>query len=89
VRGDLDLDPESWTKAGVTAVKPAAVLVPVVDRAAPTVRLDQPGRDEGGMGASYTHSSRCCHADPAESFGFFTARPERSDTHRTVLTLSK
>src|SRR5262249_37195333 len=40
-RGDLDLDPESWTKAGVTAVKPAAVLVPVVDRAAPTVILTQ------------------------------------------------
>jgi 8-oxo-dGTP pyrophosphatase MutT (NUDIX family) len=41
VRGDLDLDPESWTKAGVTAVKPAAVLVPVVDRLVPTVILTQ------------------------------------------------
>lgn len=41
VRGDLDLDPESWTKAGVTAAKPAAVLVPVVDRLAPTVILTQ------------------------------------------------
>ncbi len=28
VRGDLDLDPESWTKAGVIAAKPAAVLIP-------------------------------------------------------------
>jgi 8-oxo-dGTP pyrophosphatase MutT (NUDIX family) len=41
VRGDLDLDPESWTKAGVTAAKPAAVLIPVVDRSAPTVILTQ------------------------------------------------
>jgi 8-oxo-dGTP pyrophosphatase MutT (NUDIX family) len=41
VRGDLDLDPESWTKAGVTAAKPAAVLIPVVDRVAPTVILTQ------------------------------------------------
>jgi 8-oxo-dGTP pyrophosphatase MutT (NUDIX family) len=41
VRGDLDLDPESWTKAGVTAAKPAAVLIPVVDRMAPTVILTQ------------------------------------------------
>ena len=41
VRGDLDLDPESWTKAGVIAAKPAAVLIPVVDRMAPTVILTQ------------------------------------------------
>jgi len=41
VRGDLDLDPESWTKAGVIAAKPAAVLIPVVDRSAPTVILTQ------------------------------------------------
>src|SRR6516162_5462011 len=40
-RGDLDLDPESWRKAGVIAAKPAAVLVPVVDRPAPTVILTQ------------------------------------------------
>jgi 8-oxo-dGTP pyrophosphatase MutT (NUDIX family) len=39
VRGDLDLNPESWAKAGVTASKPAAVLIPVVDRATPTVIL--------------------------------------------------
>jgi len=38
-RGDLDLDPAVWERAGVTATKPAAVLVPVVDRAAPTVLL--------------------------------------------------
>jgi 8-oxo-dGTP pyrophosphatase MutT (NUDIX family) len=41
VRGDLDLDPESWKKAGVTAERPAAVLVPVVDRSTPTVILTQ------------------------------------------------
>src|SRR5215468_3980587 len=41
VRGDLDLDPESWTKAGVIAAKPAAVLIPVVDRLTPTVILTQ------------------------------------------------
>jgi 8-oxo-dGTP pyrophosphatase MutT (NUDIX family) len=41
VRGDLDLDPQSWTKAGVTATKPAAVLIAVVDRAAPSVILTE------------------------------------------------
>jgi len=41
VRGDLDLDPESWKKAGVSAEKPAAVLIPVVDRSIPTVILTQ------------------------------------------------
>jgi 8-oxo-dGTP pyrophosphatase MutT (NUDIX family) len=39
VRGDLDLNPETWAKAGVAAVKPAAVLIPVVDRSTPTVIL--------------------------------------------------
>ena len=39
VRGDLDLDDELWKKAGVKAVKPAAVLVPVVERAEPLVLL--------------------------------------------------
>lgn len=39
VRGDLDLNPETWAKAGVAAVKPAAVLIPVVDRPMPTVIL--------------------------------------------------
>lgn len=38
-RGDLDLNPETWAKAGVAAVRPAAVLIAVVDRAAPTVIL--------------------------------------------------
>ena len=38
-RGDLDLDPSLWERAGVAATKPAAVLVPVVDRAEPTVIL--------------------------------------------------
>jgi 8-oxo-dGTP pyrophosphatase MutT (NUDIX family) len=41
VRGDLDLDPVSWEKAGVKATKPAAVLVPVVARPQPTVLLTQ------------------------------------------------
>jgi 8-oxo-dGTP pyrophosphatase MutT (NUDIX family) len=40
-RGDLDLNPESWAKAGVKAVRPAAVLVPVIDRSEPTVLLTQ------------------------------------------------
>ena len=39
IRGDLDLDPELWVKAGVKATKPAAVLVPVVARPEPTVLL--------------------------------------------------
>ncbi len=38
-RGDLDLNPALWEHAGVAATKPAAVLVPVVDRAEPTVLL--------------------------------------------------
>jgi 8-oxo-dGTP pyrophosphatase MutT (NUDIX family) len=39
VRGDLDLDDELWKKAGVQATKPAAVLVPVIERAEPTALL--------------------------------------------------
>jgi 8-oxo-dGTP pyrophosphatase MutT (NUDIX family) len=39
VRGDLDRDPVKWEKAGVTANRPAAVLVPVVDHAEPGVLL--------------------------------------------------
>ena len=38
-RGDLDLDPSVWERAGVAATKPAAVLVPVVDRPQPAVIL--------------------------------------------------
>jgi 8-oxo-dGTP pyrophosphatase MutT (NUDIX family) len=38
-RGDLDIDPALWGRAGVTATRPAAVLVPVVDRAEPAVLL--------------------------------------------------
>lgn len=38
-RGDLDLDPSVWKRAGVAATRPAAVLVPVVDHAQPTVLL--------------------------------------------------
>jgi 8-oxo-dGTP pyrophosphatase MutT (NUDIX family) len=41
VRGDLDQDPELWKRAGVAATRPAAVLVPVVDRPDPTVLLTQ------------------------------------------------
>jgi 8-oxo-dGTP pyrophosphatase MutT (NUDIX family) len=38
-RGDLDLDPALWERAGVRATRPASVLVPIVDRDAPTVLL--------------------------------------------------
>jgi 8-oxo-dGTP pyrophosphatase MutT (NUDIX family) len=38
-RGDLDLDPGIWERGGVSATKPAAVLVPVVDRPEPMVLL--------------------------------------------------
>lgn len=38
-RGDLDLNPSLWERAGVSATKPAAVLVPVIDRSEPTVLL--------------------------------------------------
>jgi 8-oxo-dGTP pyrophosphatase MutT (NUDIX family) len=41
VRGDLDLDPLMWERAGVVASRPAAVLVGVVDRDLPTVLLTQ------------------------------------------------
>jgi 8-oxo-dGTP pyrophosphatase MutT (NUDIX family) len=41
VRGDLDLDPVLWARAGVKATKPAAVLVPVVAREEPMVLLTQ------------------------------------------------
>ena len=40
-RGDLDLDPTLWTRAGVSATRPAAVLVAVVERPEPTVILTQ------------------------------------------------
>jgi 8-oxo-dGTP pyrophosphatase MutT (NUDIX family) len=40
-RGDLDLNPDMWLRAGVKATKPAAVLVPVIDRSEPTVLLTQ------------------------------------------------
>jgi 8-oxo-dGTP pyrophosphatase MutT (NUDIX family) len=39
VRGDLDLDPVQWEKAGVKATRPAAVLVPVIERPEPGVLL--------------------------------------------------
>jgi len=38
-RGDLDLDPTMWEQAGVKATRPAAVLIPVVDRSEPAVLL--------------------------------------------------
>jgi 8-oxo-dGTP pyrophosphatase MutT (NUDIX family) len=40
-RGDLDLDPALWERAGVKATRPAAVLIPVVDRREPQVLLTQ------------------------------------------------
>jgi 8-oxo-dGTP pyrophosphatase MutT (NUDIX family) len=40
-RGDLDLNPDLWVRAGVKATRPAAVLVPVIDRTEPTVLLTQ------------------------------------------------
>jgi 8-oxo-dGTP pyrophosphatase MutT (NUDIX family) len=40
-RGDLDLNPDLWQRAGVSATRPAAVLVPVIDRSEPTVLLTQ------------------------------------------------
>jgi 8-oxo-dGTP pyrophosphatase MutT (NUDIX family) len=40
-RGDLDLDPVLWERAGVSATRPASVLVPIVDRTTPTVLLTQ------------------------------------------------
>jgi 8-oxo-dGTP pyrophosphatase MutT (NUDIX family) len=40
-RGDLDLEPSLWERAGVQATRPAAVLIPVVDRPEPTVLLTQ------------------------------------------------
>jgi 8-oxo-dGTP pyrophosphatase MutT (NUDIX family) len=40
-RGDLDLNPDMWIRAGVKATKPAAVLVPIIDRGEPTVLLTQ------------------------------------------------
>jgi len=39
VRGDLDLNPVLWERAGVSATKPAAVLVPIIDRREPVVLL--------------------------------------------------
>jgi 8-oxo-dGTP pyrophosphatase MutT (NUDIX family) len=39
VRGDLDLDPAAWERAGVAATRPAAVLVGVVDRPQPSILL--------------------------------------------------
>ena len=38
-RGDLDLEPSLWERAGVKATRPAAVLIPVVDRPEPAVLL--------------------------------------------------
>jgi 8-oxo-dGTP pyrophosphatase MutT (NUDIX family) len=38
-RGDLDLDPAVWEKAGLKATKPAAVLVPIVERSEAAVLL--------------------------------------------------
>jgi len=39
VRGDLDLDPALWERAEIKSMRPASVLVGVVDRTEPTVLL--------------------------------------------------
>jgi 8-oxo-dGTP pyrophosphatase MutT (NUDIX family) len=36
-RGDLDLNPSMWERSGVAATKPAAVLVPIIERSEPMV----------------------------------------------------
>ncbi|HEY4775200.1 MAG TPA: CoA pyrophosphatase [Xanthobacteraceae bacterium] len=41
IRGDLDLDPAIWERAGVAATRPAAVLVGLVDHSRPAVLLTQ------------------------------------------------
>jgi 8-oxo-dGTP pyrophosphatase MutT (NUDIX family) len=41
VRGDLDLDPLLWEQTGAQPLRPAAVLIPVVDRPEPGVILTQ------------------------------------------------
>jgi 8-oxo-dGTP pyrophosphatase MutT (NUDIX family) len=41
VRADLDLDQTVWERAGVAATRPAAVLIPIVEREEPTVLLTQ------------------------------------------------
>ena len=38
-RGDMDLDPDLWRRAGVSPTRPASVLIPVVDRPQPQVLL--------------------------------------------------
>jgi len=38
-RGDLDLDPALWERAGVSATKPAAVLVPIILHDEPALLL--------------------------------------------------
>jgi 8-oxo-dGTP pyrophosphatase MutT (NUDIX family) len=40
-RGDLDLEPQAWAKAGISAVRPASVLIGVADRREPGVILTQ------------------------------------------------
>jgi 8-oxo-dGTP pyrophosphatase MutT (NUDIX family) len=44
-RGDLDLNPAVWERAGVGATRPAAVLVPVIDRREPSVLFTQRTQD--------------------------------------------
>ena len=38
-RGDMDLDPDLWRRAGVSPTRPASVLIPIVDRPQPQVLL--------------------------------------------------
>lgn len=41
LRGDMDLDPETWAMAGTAATRPAAVLIGVIDRTEPMIVLTQ------------------------------------------------
>ncbi len=40
-RGDMDLDPDLWVRAGVSATRPAAVLIGVVARPEPAILFTQ------------------------------------------------
>ena len=68
VRGDLDLDPENWKKAGVVPTKRAAVLIAVTDRAEPTVILTQRTADlpsHAGSNRFPGRQDRCHRCDAA------------------------
>ena len=67
-RGDLDLNPSMWERAGVRATKPAAVLVPVIDRSEPTVLLTIRTEDSPVMpGKSRFPAARSIRDDESRS----------------------